>query len=233
MRDLYYAGHYHTALYKGSTLVWERPDDIDARMVAWWQFDGSGTQAVVRDKSRAGNNLTLRNFAYAPGSGWTADGLQLEGVDDYAECPHSDSLALQRFTATICLTYKDSAKKQSLLSKSGLTEDYMFYYDARNASNRRIGMTLSDTDTNVAYDLSDGRRYQLAYTFDGTAGRIYVDGAEVATLSRTTPLVNSARRLLIGAYENMGASTMSTCIYHEVRLYNEALTAAEIGGITL
>ena len=231
MKELYCGRRRHRALYRGGTLVWERQEEIDPRLAAWWRFNGTGAQDIVPDKTGNGNDLALCNFAHTPGSGWTADGLQLDGVDDYCECPHSGSMALQSFTALLWITYKGSAKKQSLLSKSGLSEDYMLYYDARNAASRRIGMTLSGTDANTAYDLRDGQRYLLGYTYDGSTGRIYVDGAEVATLPRTTPLVNSTRRVLVGAYENMGASTMSTCIFHEIRLFGEALSAEEIRAI--
>lgn len=231
MKELYYGGRRHKALYHGGTLVWERPEPVDPRLAAWWRFNGTGAQDMVPDKTGNGNNLTLRGFAHTSGSGWTADGLQLDGVDDYCECPHSGTMALQSFTALLWITYLDSPKKQSLLSKSGLNEDYMLYYDARNTSNRRIGMTVSGTDANVAYDLLNGQRYLLGYTYDGSTGRIYIDGEQVTTLTRTSPLVNSTRRVLVGAYENMGASTMSTCIYHEIRMYNEALTAEEIRSI--
>lgn len=231
MKELYYGGRRHKALYHGGTLVWERPEPVDPRMAAWWRFNGAGAQDTVADKTGNGNNLTLRGFAHTSGSGWTADGLRLDGVDDYCECPHSESMALQSFTALLWITYLDSPKKQSLLSKSGLNEDYMLYYDARGASNHRIGMTLSGTDINVAYELQDGQRYLLGYTYDGSTGRIYIDGEQVTTLTHTAPLVNSTRKVLVGAYENMGSATMSTCIFHEIRLYGEALTAEEIRSI--
>lgn len=228
MKELYCGRRRHRALYRGGTLVWERPEPVDPRLAAWWRFNGAGAQDTVPDKTGNGNDLTLYNFAYAAGSGWTADGLHFDGINDYCECPHSAGMALQSFSALLWITYKDSPKKQSLLSKGGLNEDYMLYYDARNASSRRIGLTLSGTDTNIIYDLQDGARYMLACTYDGRTGRIYVDGAEVATLTRTAPLVNSTRRVLVGAYENIGSTTMSTCIFHEIRLYGTALTAEEI-----
>jgi hypothetical protein len=67
----------------------------------------------------------------------------------------------------------------------------------------------------------------LAATFDGTNLRLYVNGTLVATRPASGSIVQSASPLQIG-----GASTINSWFQgriDEVRLYNRALTAQEIG----
>src|SRR5436309_8935849 len=66
----------------------------------------------------------------------------------------------------------------------------------------------------------------LAATFDGETVRLYVNGAEVASQAQTTPLATTTGTLQIGgdSYPN----ELFAGRIDEVRIYNRALSAAEI-----
>ena len=66
----------------------------------------------------------------------------------------------------------------------------------------------------------------LAMTWDQTALRLYVDGAEVASQPATAALTNSTGAVRIGG--NSVASQFFSGLIDEVRIYNDARTAAEI-----
>ena len=66
----------------------------------------------------------------------------------------------------------------------------------------------------------------LAATFDGATVRLYVNGAQLASQAQTTPLTTSTRTLQIGGDAYTGENFAR--LIDEVRIYNRALSAAEI-----
>jgi hypothetical protein len=66
-------------------------------------------------------------------------------------------------------------------------------------------------------------------TYDGATARLYVDGTLVASETFTAP-PNTSFPLYIGRYYGAGGYNWSGGI-DEVRLYNRALTAAEVAAL--
>src|SRR5205823_3984489 len=66
----------------------------------------------------------------------------------------------------------------------------------------------------------------LAATFDGATVRLYVNGAEAVSQAQTAPLTPTAGTLQIGADSYTGENFAGRI--DEVRIYNRALSAAEI-----
>ncbi len=66
----------------------------------------------------------------------------------------------------------------------------------------------------------------LASTFDGSTVRLFVNGVQVATLAQTSPLSVTTATLQIGADAYTGENFAG--LIDEVRVYNRALSAAEI-----
>jgi hypothetical protein len=67
-------------------------------------------------------------------------------------------------------------------------------------------------------------------TYDGAIGRLYVDGALVASETFTAP-ANTNYALYIGRYYGGTGSGWNGSM-DEVRLYNRALTSAEVAGLS-
>ena len=70
--------------------------------------------------------------------------------------------------------------------------------------------------------------YFVANTFNGTTGRVYVNGAQVATLTTSYGLNSATAPLWIG-----GDNYHFQCLLDDVRLYNRALSAGEIAAMYL
>jgi hypothetical protein len=68
----------------------------------------------------------------------------------------------------------------------------------------------------------------LAVTYDGTNMRLYVNGALVRSVLRSGAILSSAGALHIGGNEVWGGEFYAGLI-DEVRIYNRALSAEEIG----
>jgi hypothetical protein len=66
----------------------------------------------------------------------------------------------------------------------------------------------------------------VAATYDGATHRLYVNGAPVASVSRTGKIGTSPKPLRIGGNSVFGEWFSGTI--DEVRVYNRALTAAEV-----
>src|SRR6185436_6304953 len=66
----------------------------------------------------------------------------------------------------------------------------------------------------------------LASTFDGTTVRLFVNGVQVASLAQTVPLATTTATLQIGGDAYTGENFAG--LIDEVRVYNRALSAAEI-----
>ena len=66
----------------------------------------------------------------------------------------------------------------------------------------------------------------LAATYDGTTVRLYVNGAQVASRAVTGNLISSTGALRIGGNTIWGEYFSG--LIDEVRIYNRALTPAEI-----
>lgn len=65
------------------------PSPVRDGLVLWYDFMGrrntDAQRGVATDLSGNGNNGTLTNFAYEPGSEYEGGGLRFDGVDDYVE----------------------------------------------------------------------------------------------------------------------------------------------------
>src|SRR5262249_54057381 len=66
----------------------------------------------------------------------------------------------------------------------------------------------------------------VAVTYDGAAIRLYVNGAQVSSVARTGPITTSTDPLRIGGDPFYGQYFQGTI--DEVRIYNRALSAAEV-----
>jgi hypothetical protein len=73
-----------------------------------------------------------------------------------------------------------------------------------------------------------GKWHHVAATYDGRMMRVYVDGEEAASLPRDGAINPSGANLCIGSYAPGNARAFFQGVLDEVRIYNRALTPAEI-----
>jgi hypothetical protein len=202
----------------------------EPNLVSWWKLDeGSGTTAY---DSADGHNGTLVN-----GPVWVngqIDGaLSFDGADDYVNLGNSSGLK-PPLPVTISMWIKLntggcplSLDQPSYGIACFANNDYVFrafYYDGGGggSSHRRgkIGTTV----------LAAGRWYHMAAVIRGqTDMNIYVDGADDGGTYNGTggDLVYSSDNSYIGRY----STQYFNGVIDDVRVYDRALTAEEIGQI--
>jgi len=196
-------------------------------LVGWWRFDeGSGT--VAGDSSGNGNNGTIYGATWATGRYGQA--LSFDGVSNYAGVPDSSSL---RVTGAITLeawVKTNSVNKQAVITKSG---GYLLYVGAGGDGKvySYLYGTTSSWKNGVKY-IADNNWHHIALTYDPSAGannfKLYVDGVLDAQYTVTGNINPATNRVGIGDRPDVGFRDFFNDAIDEARIYNRALSAAEI-----
>jgi beta-lactam-binding protein with PASTA domain len=199
-----------------------------AGLVAAFNFDETDGLTAI-DSSPSGGNGTITGAVRVPGRVGTA--LSFDGVNDLVTVPNSQALTL-----TTAMTLEAWVQPNALtgwhtvLLKEGVgTMAYEMY--ANNDVSRPAayfttpgGAIRAITGTAV---LPTNAWTHLATTYDGTTMRLFVNGVQVRSVLRSGAILATDGPLHIGGNEVWGGEFFSGLI-DEVRVYNRALTGAEI-----
>jgi len=202
------------------------PLAANAGLVAAYAFDeGSGT--AVTDISGNGNTGIIGGAVWST-SGRFGNALAFNGTNSQVTVPNADSL---QFTAGMTLEawVHPTATPigwRSLIAKN--PDDY-FLMASSSVGNRPAfgGTWIAGFQSTIGPSvLAVNTWTHLAATFDGASVRLFANGVQVASQVQTTPLVPSTGTLQIGgsSYPNEYFAGR----IDEVRIYNRALSAAEI-----
>jgi hypothetical protein len=197
--------------------------DTSRGLVGSWQFDnGSGTTA--EDSSGNGNTATLVN-----GPIWTGWGqINLDGVDDAVEIPTAD---WNVSTGTIVLSAygEDFSGVRYLFGHTtGSWSNRMQLY----AHNAKLCLGLGNSHkvrTNIE-NLDLQTWYHIALTWDGAEYAVYVNGIKKAA----GPYTGLTALNTFADVGNTGNTSFRNKeafngLIDDVRVYNRALTADEVG----
>jgi len=201
----------------------------DPDLAAYWKFDdGSGSTAF--DSSGNGNDGTLVGDPQ-----WVAGkfggALEFNG-DDYVDCGNGDSLQIQDeiTIAFWCKVDAFSNTWEAFLAKG----DNSYRSSRSGGTGNATHMGASGTTVgggNGYFDgtilVTGGQWHHYAATYDGSDGKIYIDGVLDVTSPGTGQINQSTYNLWIG--ENQQATgRFLHGLMDEVRIYSRALTDNEI-----
>jgi glucose/arabinose dehydrogenase/chitodextrinase len=193
-------------------------------VAAWGMNEGSGSG--VADASGNGNNGSVSGAVWAAGRYGQA--LRFDGVNDVLVIPDSSSLDL-----TTALTFEAWVYPTATLSswKAILQKEVDAYFLNASTNNNRLGVggTFSGVCCTVLRGpsgLTPNQWTHVAATYDGAWLRLYVNGVQVASRTRSGSLEVNALPLRIGGSTYPGEFFPG--LIDEVRIYNRALSAAEI-----
>ncbi|GAA4427550.1 hypothetical protein GCM10023148_31290 [Actinokineospora soli] len=195
--------------------------------VASYNFnEGAGT--VLGDRSGNTHNGTVSGATWATGR--NGGGLSFDGVNDMVTVADTSALRLTTaMTISAWVRPTGGADWRTVVLKeraSGLS--YALYSDnaaGRPAGYGRIG--TADVAVTGPSALPQSAWSHVALTYDGSALRLYVEGALVSTAAVSGPMVTSTGALRIGGNAVWGEYFAG--VLDDVRIYNRTLTAAEIG----
>jgi glucose/arabinose dehydrogenase len=194
-------------------------------LVGAWSFnEASGTTAG--DTSGAGNNGTISGPARTTGKYGGA--LSFDGVNDWVTIPDANSLDLTtRMTLEAWVRPTGLGYWRAVMLKEQPGQlAYALYASTDNDRPSGHVFTTGDMMLRGPSVLPANAWSHLAYTWDGATARMYVNGTQVASAALTGTAKTSSLPLRIGGNAVWG-EWFSGAI-DEVRVYNRALSAAEI-----
>jgi prepilin-type N-terminal cleavage/methylation domain-containing protein len=211
---------------KLTPLVIEDGGGRDKSLVGYWPFD-EGTGTIAKDYSGNGNNGTLIN-----GPTWTTGkiggALSFDGVDDQLYKQDPNGLFANNAPQSI-VAWVNHTRGNVVESILGLTNPSLGSAIQLGTKGNNVfsvwkwggGVLISDPNP-----LSLNAWTHWAYTYDGATHRLYRNGILVS--SSTAAPQSAAPSLLIVSGYNINSAEKFLGSIDEVRLYNRALSDAEI-----
>jgi hypothetical protein len=204
----------------------EQAPPVPTGLVAAYGFD-EPSGATATDASGNGNTGTITGAARATGRAGGA--LAFDGLDDWVTVADSASLDLttgMTLEAWVNPTTISGRWRTVLLKEAPGGMAYGLY--AGEDAGRPSGhvYTTSEVDTRGTAGLPLNTWSHLAVTYDGTTLRLYVNGTQVSSRA-----VSGAMRVTGGVLRIGGNAVWPEAFagrIDEVRVYNRALTAADI-----
>ena len=199
-------------------------------LVAGYRF-GEGVGTTTADVSVNGNGGTLVN-----GAAWTAAGkygsaINFDGVDDHVRVADSASLDIGRTGTVEAWVKLDTLGRwHGVVAKGDANSDpshnYAVEVDNANRWLCILGNGVSAIALRSSATAQAGLFYHVACVWNGTTVQLFVNGVLNVTAAQSlTPAVN-ASPLYIGQFG--GNADRLDGIIDEVRIYNRALTQAEV-----
>lgn len=193
---------------------------------AWGFEEAAGTD--VLDASGLGLTGSL-DGATRVAAGRHGAGLSFDGTNDQVVVRHAPALALTTgMTLEAWVRPTASSGWRTALMKErpdGLAWS-LYASGGTGRANSTSNFGGADREVNGTAALPLSAWSHLAATYDGTTQRLFVNGTQVATRAQTGSLVGSSGALRIGGNSIWGEWFAGQI--DEVRVYNRALSAAEI-----
>jgi hypothetical protein len=192
-------------------------------LVGAWSFDEASGAAA--DASGNGNTGTVSGATRIAGQYGGA--LSFDGVNDWVTVNDSNSLDVNRMTLEAWVRPTAVTDWRTVLLKEQPGQLVYSLY-ASTDNNRPSGHVFTNGDIALRGPtaLAANTWAHLAFTWDGTTTRMYVNGTQVATAALSGNAVTSTGALRIGGNSVWGEWFAG--VIDEVRIYNRALSAAEI-----
>jgi hypothetical protein len=206
----------------------------DAGLVAYYPFNGNaddesgnGNHGVVH-----GATLTTDRF------GSEESAYRFDGINDYIEIADSPSLDIeQQITIAAWVRFYSNPDGSSRIVDKSHTDCRAPWnmYGLRmccKASRFSFDVTTygSNHISNSTSDYPPDAWHFVIGTYDGSAQKLYVDGVLDSSAAVSGPIETNNEPLLIGKHRGCESQHFDG-VLDDVRIYNRALSEAEIGGL--
>ncbi len=196
-------------------------------LIAAYGFDeGSGTTAA--DSSTNNNTGTIANATWAA-TGKFGKALTFNGTNAWVSVPNSTSLnPTAGVTMEAWVNPSTTSGWRTVMFKEQTGNLTYGLYSNTSASRPNTQVFVSGSDRNLdgTAQVAANTWTHLAATYDGANIRLFVNGTQAATIAQTGAIATSTGVLHIGGNAVWGEWFQG--MIDEVRIYNRALSAAEI-----
>lgn len=211
---------------KSSLITVTNPLPNTIGLVASYNFEGTSTTTVT-DLSGYGNHGVITEAALVT-DGRSGKGLNFDGVNDVVTVNDSPSLDLSAGFTFEAWVRPAAIKRSSILFKeqSG-SSVYSFYaYEDADIWNASFNDSVAEKVVAGSSSLPVNQWTYIVTTYDGTKLQLYRNGVLESSTAQTGLIKASDGVLRIGGNSIWGEYFQGTI--DEVKIYNRALTAAEI-----
>ncbi|MEY4105752.1 MAG: hypothetical protein RL181_94 [Bacteroidota bacterium] len=205
-------------------------------LVAWYKFEGDARDATpYANHGAIGGNPVFEDVKNRPGAMGKA--LKFDGVGDSVLVPN----AVQLISNYATVSFWVRVDGQNLADAEAYVLDFG-HWDERwkvslpqhlkivwttNSKNDRFDKSISDMDSRDGNELTKGFWWYVTMVHDGKDDIIYIDGKEANRKPAPGTLNSTARPFGMGSNPIEGKQYFIGAL-DEVKIYNKALTAAEI-----
>jgi hypothetical protein len=207
-------------------------------LVAWWAGDGNANDSI------GGHNGTFVSGTYGPGILGTDQAFQLNGVNSYVQVANDPAWNLGSNDFTIDWWVNYSALRPDSISQpqsvfvghdeGGGNSNKWFvaygggdlYWHMNSPATGPVFLALAPFSPNL------NQWYNLAVTRAGSTFTIYVNGTPVSSATSSLPVPDANAPLTLGEAESPPGNFFMNGSMDDVLLYNRALSAAEIAGLS-
>jgi hypothetical protein len=198
---------------------------VPAGLVGAWSFNESAG-SIAGDSSGQNNNGDISGATHAAGK--YGQGLTFDGTNDMVSVPATPSLNLTKAVTLEAWVKPDTlgTKWRTIAVKEQSTQlAYALY--ANNGRDQVSGNVFTTRDNGLAGPrLAVGAWTHLAATWDGTTAKVYVDGKLIRSAALGGTMASSSKPLRFGG--NTIWPEWFKGQLDEIRIYNRALSAAEV-----
>ncbi len=227
---LYYDGdHADNSDYVGDTGSFAAQNVWDSSFKGVWHLsETSGGIGAIKDSTSNNNAGTDYGNPALDANGLTNGAISFDGIDDFINMSSSASL---QFTDSLTIeawanlnSFGSGSDVDTLLRKGEANpNDYQLA-----VHDQRLELTVEENDDGGLHGstiLPPTTWLHLVGTWDGTTRKVYVNGTENGSGSKTGTITPDTRAIYIGG---RAGTDLSAGIIDEVRVSNEARSAAWI-----
>ncbi|GAB5402826.1 MAG: hypothetical protein Aurels2KO_10570 [Aureliella sp.] len=204
-----------------------------ADLIAHWTGDGTAVDAT----GNGHDGSLFGNTTYAPGK--IGQAFSFDGADDYVRISTTAALEPSVFSVAAWVNVASTGALVTIAESSHGNpgaSGWALQIDTLGRPRFAVGSTTTVFPEAVGTsNIFDGNFHHLAGVFDGTDLKMYVDGAEEATLAFSGTVDHSGRDLRIGAWWGNGGAPSREVngLVDEVRFYNNALSAGQVSALAV
>ncbi len=203
-----------------------KPEPTPAGLVLGYGFEET-SGATANDVSPFKNNGTI-NGPTGSASGKFGRALSFDGSNDRVDVPDAASLDLTNgMTLEAWVNPTTNSGWRTVLLKERGNDLLYALYGSNGAKPQTEAYTGTENSAGGTSALPLGTWSHLAATYDGTNLRLYLNGTLVTTKTTSGAMPNTSSPLRIGGNAIWGEYFSG--LIDEVRVYNRALSASEIG----
>jgi hypothetical protein len=215
-------------------------DVVAGDLVGHWRMD-EGTGSFVADASPSGlHGTAVGGPTWVPGKRGPFALSFTNGTSRYVTVPDAASLDLTTAITMAAWIRPTQVATASIMNKATFASGPTYGYEL-DLSSTGVPFVRLFNDTQAAgggrlnatipYPTDGTTWMHVAATYDGTTIKMYINGVLNVTRASTSPIPMNSLPLVIGAPSDGLAARVFPGAIDDARLYNRALTAAEIAAL--